>query len=88
MNPLAVSQERIQGLVWLVSLIGWYVSAWRLLGHRKKISGDDGDANAQRTLLICASIALAMAGSCTWYFMGAEIIGRLVHPALFVEKHQ
>jgi len=89
MNPLAISQERIQGLVWLVSLIGCYVSAWRLLEQRKKITDNDGDASTYRGLLIAASVALAIAGSCTWYCMGAEIIGRVVHPALFVgEKHK
>lgn len=89
MNPLAVSQERIQGLVWLVSLIGCYVSAWRLLAHRKRITCEDNtDASAQRGLLIGAAVCLALAGSYTWYYMGAEIIGRIVHPALFVEKHK
>lgn len=88
MNPLAISQERIQGLVWLISLIGCYVSAWRLLEHRKKITATDADGSVVRGLLITAAAALAITGSCTWYFMGAQIIGRVVHPALFVETHK
>jgi hypothetical protein len=88
-NPLTISQERIQGLVWLISLIGCYVSAWCLFAYRKKITGD-GDAAGIRFALVVGATMLTLTGSCTWYYMGAEIIGRLVHPALFVvvEKHR
>ena len=88
MNPLAVSQERIQGVVWLVSLIGCYVSAWRLFEWRRRITGTNESDGFRRAAVVVGALILAITGSWMWGYLGAEIIGRVVHPELFVvEKH-
>ena len=89
MNPLAISQERIQGIVWLVSMIGTYVSAWRIFEMRKRVTGKEESDGLVRVACVVGALCLAALASLSWYCLGAESIGRLVHPALFVqEKHK
>jgi len=78
-NPAATSQEFIQGIVWLVSMVGSYFAAWQFF-----VAGGKSGEWGEKFWLYMAAVCFAAAGSLTWSLMGDDIIGRLVHPGFFV----